>query len=72
MISIYDNGGKTLDRYTIFLDNTDDCIGADLTGDGFYQHGTGKRGKHLGKKISLLDLDISLIAKLKEELEAQQ
>lgn len=68
MISIYDNGGKTLDRYTIFLDDTDDCIGASLTGIGFYQHSTGKRGKHLGKKISLLDLDINLIARLKEEV----
>lgn len=68
MITIYDNGGRTLDRYTIFLGNTDDCIGADLTGNGFYQHSTGIRGKHLGKKISLLDLDIKLIARLKAEV----
>lgn len=51
-MDIYDNGGETLDRYTIFLSHaSDDYIAADTDGRGFYQHGEGaERGRHLGKK----------------------
>ena len=56
---IYDNGGKTIDRFTIFLDQTDDCIGSSANPthpQGFWQHTTGIRGTHLGKVIKFRDL----------------
>jgi hypothetical protein len=67
-IKVYDNGGKTLDRYTIFLDDSNDCIGADERGVGFYQHCSGIRGKHLGKIIPFESLDKMLQDKLTNEL----
>lgn len=66
-MEIYDNGGKTLDRYTIFLDETNDCIGADTDGNGFYQHSTGVRGRHLGKKVPYTSLSVELRRKLVQE-----
>ena len=70
-IEIYDNGGATLDRYTIVDLRTAkkiagtrfklyECIGASATGAGFYQHTTCQRGKHLGKKIPFIYLDGNL------------
>ena len=59
----YDNGGKTIDRYTVvFLDSVRwlrdkpeyDCVGMshDVTSpQGFYQHSTCFDGPHLGKRI---------------------
>lgn len=70
MITIYDNQGKTIDRYTIFIDSDTECIGADLNGDGFYQHGEGIKGRHLGKQIALKDLSNALLNKLYEEITA--
>lgn len=67
-MDIYDNGGETLDRYTIFLTNSsDEAIGADENGNGFYQHVDAKRGRHLGKKISFTSLSTELRRKLAEE-----
>lgn len=68
-LEIYDNGGKTLDRYTIidlrtgkhdiFNANklTYEAISASATGAGVYMHTHVIRGKHLGKKIPFLFLD---------------
>lgn len=68
-MDIYDNGGETLDRYTIFLTaGSDDYIAADTDGYGFYQHGEGgKRGRHLGKKVPFTSLSKALRHKLAEE-----
>jgi len=68
-MDIYDNGGETLDRYTIFLsDGNDDYIAASETGAGFYQHGEGaKRGRHLGKKVPFTSLSTQLRHMLAEE-----
>lgn len=67
-MDIYDNGGETLDRYTIFLDaNSDDAIGASEHGNGFYQHLKAKRGRHLGKKVPFTSLSTELRRKLAEE-----
>lgn len=68
-MDIYDNGGDTLDRYTIFLEaNSDDYIAADENGNGFYQHGHGgKRGRHLGKKVAFTSLSTKLRIKLAGE-----
>lgn len=68
-MEIYDNGGETLDRYTIFLSHAnDDYIASDINGAGFYQHGeNGKRGRHLGKKVPFTSLSSELRHRLAEE-----
>lgn len=67
-MDIYDNGGETLDRYTIFLSAaSDDAIGADENGAGFYQHLEAKRGRHLGKKVPFTSLSTELRIKLAHE-----
>ena len=53
--AVYDNGGKTIDRYTIVLPDGDGCLS--LSDDpnspqGFSQFGECVEGSHLGKKIS--------------------
>ena len=76
-ISIYDNGGKTLDRITVIFDKekrqTKDgilynCIVASETGSGFYLHSEAMKGKHLGKKIDFNKLSLPLQNKLLIEL----
>lgn len=67
-MDIYDNGGETLDRYTIFLSaGSDEAIGADEDGRYFYQHLEAKRGRHLGKKVPFTSLSKGLRHKLAEE-----
>ena len=76
-ISIYDNGGKTLDRITIIFDkekrHTKDgiiynCIAASETGSGFFLHSEAMKGKHLGNKIDFSELSLPLQNKLLIEL----
>ena len=76
-ISIYDNGGKTLDRITVIFDKekrqTKDgilynCIASSETGSGFYQHSEAMKGKHLGKKTDFSKLSLPLQNKLLIEL----
>ena len=76
-ITIYDNGGKTLDRITVIFDKekrqTKDgilynCVVASETGSGFYQHSEAMKGKHLGKKIDFIKLSLPLQNKLLIEL----
>ena len=70
-ITVYDNGGETLDRYTIFIDdNTNECIAACTTGAGFYQHTTGERGEHLGELVSFDSLAKSLKARVMQEVQS--
>jgi len=60
--SIWDNKGKTIDRYTIILTikKANDgycCFSLSNNSDnGFFQFGTCKEGEHLGKRISWKDL----------------
>jgi hypothetical protein len=79
-LAVYDNGGKTLDRYTIVdLDTKQkqrstgkmvyDFIGASETGAGFYQHGECPIGRHLGKKIPFSSLDEGLQSMVLSEYE---
>ena len=75
--SIYDNGGKTLDRYTIvttikrkhrdghWLYN---CICSSENGLGVFMWGECMVGRHLGKKIQLEDLSKELQQRIKNEL----
>ena len=68
-MKIYDNGGDTLDRYTIFIDDeADDCVGASEHGSGFYQHSVGTRGDHLGQEVQFTNLSPELQAKLLPEI----
>ena len=71
MIIIYDNGGETLDRYTIFYRaNTKDrlnYISASETGSGVYLHDTltqdvkhSTKRTYLGKRVTLDTLDKGL------------
>jgi hypothetical protein len=64
--SLYDNGGKTCDRYTmVYLDSKDqktgmyDCFGMSdrpTHPQGVGQHSQCHVGRHLGKRIKLADL----------------
>ena len=76
-ISIYDNGGKTLDRITVIFDKekrqTKDgiiynCVVASENGSGIYQHSEAMKGRHLGKKIDFSKLSLPLQNKLLIEL----
>lgn len=66
--AIYDNGGKTLDRYTIVTNVKTvkpsgtyyDCICSSEHGLGVFMWGDCMLGKHLGNKIKLEDLDETL------------
>lgn len=68
--SIYDNGGETFDRYTVYykgrgtLDYRPQgtfrfCVGMSenpFHPQGYGQHGSGMPGKHNGKRIKFEDL----------------
>jgi hypothetical protein len=63
ILAIYDNGGKTADRYTVYFDYVEKtvsgkrfytCVGMSerpFHPQGFGQHGSGQPGNHNGKKI---------------------
>jgi len=68
-IRIYDNGGKTFDRYTVvYMDEPDfgggyegcyACVGMSehpFDPQGFSQHSTARPGRHLGWRIKWEDL----------------
>lgn len=59
IIAVYDNGGKTVDRYTIVFRGEQMVLGVsdDPTGYmGFSNWGDAVIGRHLGKKIQFDDL----------------
>ncbi len=69
-IKIYDNGGKTIDRYTVaFLDlklgEFTECLCTCDTGRSFWQHSECQLGRHLGKLVKFDDLPWELKGKLK-------
>lgn len=65
-VRIYDNGGKTADRFTaVFLDQPERtrglyaCLGMSANPfhpQGFGQHSTAMLGRHLGRIIARADL----------------
>ena len=76
-ISIYDNGGKTLDRITVIFNDRKrvtkygiiyECIAASETGSCFYLHSEAMKGRHLGNKIDFSKLSLPLQNKLLIEL----
>ena len=66
--AIYDNGGKTFDRYTVVYNeieqhrtegNLYSCLGMStmpFDPQGFGQHSSAQMGSHLGKRIKFDDL----------------
>ena len=77
-LQIYDNGGESIDRYTIFKSREKgrwdrhgnrvfNAISASKTGAGFYMHIEAIKGTHLGKKVEFQDLDLELREKLLNE-----
>lgn len=70
--SIYDNGGKTLDRYTIVTTQRYkksgrwyyDYIGASENGWGIFMWGECVLGRHLGKKVELGSLSKELQSRI--------
>lgn len=68
-ITIYDNGGKTLDRYSVVLNNYRrkstvngntvtlyECLSLNEAGNGFSQFCEAVKGRHLGKKVNFNEL----------------
>lgn len=65
-ITIYDNGGKTLDRYSVILNNYRrrnsegkwlyECLSLDEGGTGFSQFCEAMKGRHLGELIDFESL----------------
>ncbi len=63
---VYDNGGETFDRYTVYLAGRGQVYCGVRTcvmmsekpthPQGICQHGTGVVGRHNGRKIGLADL----------------
>jgi len=74
--AIYDNGGKTIDRYQILIEpwyfgKSCDSLGVSDDCDspqGFSQWGEAYEGKHLGKKISFDKLPENVQAHILERL----
>jgi hypothetical protein len=65
IVKIYDNGGETFDRYTIYLGDEMDgkydclCMSNDpLSPNGVCMHSTGQLGEHNGSEIALEDLPL--------------
>jgi hypothetical protein len=66
-VRVYDNGGDSIDRYSVVIDGDDwkDSVSSGQVpmlalsegGRGVSQFTSGKEGKHLGKQIKWEDLD---------------
>ncbi len=66
-LTIYDNGGESLDRITIIFDsqgNNCNSLGSSETGAGFFMHCSAVKGSHLGKKITFKELHEDLQKRL--------
>lgn len=75
--AIYDNGGKTIDRYTVVTNEpwgsrtveTFYALGLDdVGGSSFSQWGEAKIGRHLGKRIHFEDLNETTQAHIAERV----
>jgi len=77
-IEVYDNGGKTIDRYTVifkdFAEGQNEFAAVGMGDDvhspqGFYQHTTAVPGEHLGQMISFSELPEEHQRRIAEELD---
>jgi hypothetical protein len=79
---IFDNGGRSLDRYTLVFNtpynHEPDMFHAVVAGAGVYMHSCAQLdsflsgGEHLGKEITLNDLDSDLRQQFVGEIEADR
>lgn len=72
LTAVYDNGGKTLDRYTFVTDQAEWAndgnnelqaymsLGTDINGVGFSQFSAAMPGRHLGKRVQFTDISADL------------
>jgi hypothetical protein len=82
--SIYDNGGTTADRYTVYYggrgslyidhrgDRVRECVGMSehpFHPQGFGQHSSGQPGKHNGKRITFDQLPPDCQKLVRQDLE---
>ena len=80
IIAIYDNGGKTLDRYTVYYNFVEGvveghklyaCLNmneAHFHPQGIGMHSSGQLGRHNGKRIKLEDLPLDCQQAVKNDL----
>jgi hypothetical protein len=80
VIAIYDNGGESFDRYTVYFDSVEriviktklyTCLGMSehpFDPQGFGQHSSGTLGKHNGKRITFNQLPPDCQKLVKQEL----
>ncbi len=78
-VRIYDNGGKTFDRYTVVFMDQPECRPGMFAAlgmsenpfhpQGFGQHCQAMPGRHLGKRITLDQLPEDCRKLVKQELE---
>jgi hypothetical protein len=72
-VRVYDNGGRTFDRYTVIFDSGDDvyALGIGDTGNvpnGFCMTVEAVEGPHLGREIDLEDMTPAARKAVEEEL----
>lgn len=80
--AIYDNGGLSIDRYTVYYSNPREwgiiklrvypfvaMSGAPFHPQGFCQHGEGMIGPHNGKRIKFEDLPKDCQEAVRRDLE---
>ena len=75
--AIYDNGGKSFDRYTVYYDEKDgqfySCLGMSenpFHPQGCGYHSSGILGRHNGKRISFDELPIACQKAVNQDLQA--
>jgi hypothetical protein len=84
ILGIYDNGGKTFDRYTVVYDLVERpaiptrkekalyfCVGMSkqpFHPQGFGQHSSANLGRHLGKRIKFEQLPLDCQKLVKQDL----
>lgn len=81
-IRCYDNGGKTIDRYTVvYLDHKNErngffecvgCNGSPFHPQGIGQHSECQDGPHLGKEIAFADLPADVQKLVRQDLQTKK
>ena len=76
---VYDNGGKTVDRFTVCLGVSwweghtafYDCLGCSEGGRAYSEFATAQEGRHLGKRVKLASLSPETQAHIRGRLAFQ-
>ena len=77
VVAIYDNGGKTTDRYTVYFNTKDKrenwypCLAMNnypFDPQGFCQHSSGLLGRHNGKRIAFSELPLDCQKAVRQDL----